>query len=100
MVALADWYILPILPPIGDTFRTFGKGITLLVVPSVSPQASWTPRSTIIYGAEYTTSTFLAFRQVCMDQCMLQECVIAELQVQLVIYGDEYTMYLGGKHKR
>jgi hypothetical protein len=31
---------------------------------------------------------------------MLQECVIAELQVQLVIYGDEYTMYLGGKHKR
>jgi hypothetical protein len=29
MVALADWYILPILPPIGETFQTFkyqGKG--------------------------------------------------------------------------
>ena len=27
MVALADWYILPILPPIGETFRPFKNGI-------------------------------------------------------------------------
>ena len=41
MVALADWYILPIPPPIGETFQTFKMGFS--AIGSVQSYSPWTP---------------------------------------------------------
>ncbi len=88
MVALADWYILPILPPIGETFRPFKyqrRGPHAFGCVQDFTPASWTFGSTRMYGFEYAVRGIqvgLQLQYISMDYCILLGCVIVGLQVQ------------------
>ena len=90
MVALADWYILPILPPIGETFRPFKyrrQGPHAIRCVLDFTPSSWTFGSTRMYDSEYAVSGIQMdplLQHISMDYCILFGCVIVGLQVQLV----------------
>ena len=90
MVALADWYILPILPPIGETFRPFKyqrRGPHAFGCVQDFTPASWTFGSTRMYGFEHAVRGIrvgLLLQHISMGYCILLGCVIVGLQVQPV----------------
>ena len=64
MVALAGWYILPILPPIGETFRPFkyqSWGPHAIGCVSDFTPARWMYGSTNLCGVEYGIGVYYYF---------------------------------------